>query len=169
MNRVVTDIDWSHQIPELFLTSYSQNDEGSIKDHVGVILLWSLSLKSRPEFYCFCQSQVTSAKFFPFSNSTVIGGCYNGQLLLWDVRVKSMPIQRTGISGEGHKYPVNAINVVGTQIANSIYSFSNDGTMCQWDIKQFSRPLKSTKQTALRSVRQTQKNLGNRLMNSRVP
>ena len=48
MNRVVTDMDWSPQLNELFLTSYSQNEEGSIKDHVGVILTWSLALRSRP-------------------------------------------------------------------------------------------------------------------------
>lgn len=93
-NRVVTDLDWSAQISDLFLTSYSQNEEGNIKDHKGVVLVWNPSLKTRPEFYCFCQSPVTSAKFYPFSN-TIIGGCYNGQLLLWDVRVKAMPVQRT--------------------------------------------------------------------------
>lgn len=111
---------------------------------------------------------MTAAKFFPFSNNTVIGGCYNGQLLLWDVRVKSMPVQRSGISGEFHKYPVNSLNVVGTQIANSIYSCSNDGMMCQWDVKQFSKPVKSVKQTALRSMRQVKNNLGNKFIASRV-
>ena len=47
-NRVVTDIDWSTQISDLFLASYSQNEEGNIKDHVGVVLVWTPSLKNRP-------------------------------------------------------------------------------------------------------------------------
>lgn len=46
-NRVVTSIDWSPQINELFLASYSQNEEGSIKDHVGLVLLWNPTLKTR--------------------------------------------------------------------------------------------------------------------------
>ena len=46
-NRVVTSIDWSPQISELFLASYSQNEEGSIKDHVGLVLLWNPALKTR--------------------------------------------------------------------------------------------------------------------------
>jgi len=150
---VVTDIDWSSQINELFLASYSQNEEGSIKDHVGVVLLWNPTLKNRAEFYCFCQSAVTSAKFFPFSNSTVLGGCYNGQILLWDIRVKSTPVQRSGISADAHKYPVCSLNVVGTQIANNIVSYSNDGMMCMWDIKQFSKPTRMNKLTANRSQR----------------
>ncbi len=158
-NRVVTDFDWSPQISELFLTAYSQNDEGSIKDHVGVVLLWNPILKNRPEFYCFCQSSVTSAKFFPFSNNTVLGGCYNGQLLLWDIRAKTMPVQRSGISADAHKYPVNSLNVIGTQIANNIASFSNDGMMCLWDIKQFSKTIKSTKLSANRVIKTTKPNI----------
>lgn len=98
VNRVVTDLDWSPQISDLLLASYSENSQKNIKDHAGVALLWNPALKNRPEFYCFAQSSITSAKFFPFSNNTVIGGCYNGQLLLWDIRVKSMAVQRSGIS-----------------------------------------------------------------------
>ena len=47
-NRVITDLDWSTQISELFLASYSQNEQGSIKDHVGVVLVWTPNLKTRP-------------------------------------------------------------------------------------------------------------------------
>jgi len=100
---------------------------------------------------------VTSAKFYPFSNSTVLGGCYNGQLLIWDIRTKSMPVQRSGISADSHKYPVCSLNVVGTQIANNIVSFSNDGMMCMWDIKQFSKPTRMNKLSANRSQRNQNK------------
>ena len=43
------------QIPDLLLASYSQNSEGNPNDPQGVVLLWSMSLKTRPEFYCYCQ------------------------------------------------------------------------------------------------------------------
>jgi dynein intermediate chain len=96
---------------------------------------------------------VTSSKFYPFSNSTVLGGCYNGQILLWDLRAKSMPVQRSGISADAHKYPVTSINIVGTQIANNIVSFSNDGMSCLWDIKQFSKPTRTSKVSATRTIK----------------
>ena len=124
------------------------------------MLLWNPTLKTRPEFYCFCQSAVTSAAFYPFSNSTVLGGCYNGQILLWDIRVKSMPVQRSGISADSHKYPVCGLSIIGTQIANNIVSFSNDGMMCMWDIKQFSKPTRTNRLAAYRPVRQTTKAIG---------
>ena len=68
-----------------------------------------------------------------------------------------MPIQRSGISADSHKYPVCGLNVIGTQIANNIVSFSNDGMMCMWDIKQFSKPTRTSRLTASRPVRQTSK------------
>lgn len=46
--RVVTDLDWSTQIPELFLASYSKNEQENIKDHVGVVLVWTPALRTRP-------------------------------------------------------------------------------------------------------------------------
>jgi dynein intermediate chain, cytosolic len=68
-----------------------------------------------------------------------------------------MPVQRSGISADSHKYPVCGLNVVGTQIANNIVSFSNDGMMCMWDVKQFSKPTRTNRLAALRPVRQTSK------------
>lgn len=64
-----------------------------------------------------------------------------------------MPVQRSGISADAHKYPVCSLNVVGTQIANNIVSYSNDGMMCMWDIKQFSKPTRMNKLSANRSQR----------------
>ena len=78
-----------------------------------------------------------------------------------------MPIMRTDVSADGHKYPVNSLNIVGTQIANNVVSFSDDGTMCLWDVKQFSRPIKdSTKFLANRPTKNTKptvpQTIGNR-------
>lgn len=67
-----------------------------------------------------------------------------------------MPVQRTDISADGHKYPVVSLNVVGTQIANNVVSFSNDGTICIWDVKQFSKPIKDrSKLVAQRPTKNT--------------
>ena len=68
-----------------------------------------------------------------------------------------MPVQRSGISADSHKYPVCGLNVIGTQIANNIVSCSNDGMMCMWDIKQFSKPTRTNRLAAYRPVRQTAK------------
>jgi dynein intermediate chain, cytosolic len=70
-----------------------------------------------------------------------------------------MPVQRSGISADSHKYPVCGLSVIGTQIANNIVSFSNDGMMCMWDPKQLSRPTRTNRLSAYRPVRQPAKTL----------
>ena len=64
-----------------------------------------------------------------------------------------MPVQRSGISADAHKYPINSLSIIGTQIANNIASFSNDGMMCMWDIKQFSKPIRTNRISAARPNR----------------
>ena len=49
------------------------------------------------------------------------------------------------------------MNITGTSMSNNIVSFSNDGMMCLWDIKQFSKPIKVNKLSAARSARQNKK------------
>ncbi len=78
-----------------------------------------------------------------------------------------MPVQRPQISADSHKFPVNSISIIGTQIANNVASFSNDGTMCLWDIKQFSKPIKMTKLSAYRPVK-ANKSLNTASLTSKV-
>jgi len=68
-----------------------------------------------------------------------------------------MPVQRSGIQTESHKYPVNSLSIIGTQIANNVASFSNDGMMCLWDIKQFSKPIRTNRISAARPQKATNK------------
>jgi dynein intermediate chain len=96
--------------PELFLASYSQSFEASSNDSQGVVLVWSSTLKTRPEFSFFCQTSVTSAKFNPFASSVIVGGTYSGQLILWDVRTKSIPVQKSGMAS-GHAHPIFSLGM----------------------------------------------------------
>eukprot|EP01015_Nassula_variabilis_P035998 TRINITY_DN917_c0_g1_i9.p1 TRINITY_DN917_c0_g1~~TRINITY_DN917_c0_g1_i9.p1 ORF type:complete len:588 (-),score=106.49 TRINITY_DN917_c0_g1_i9:44-1807(-) len=138
-NRVITDLKWSNRIHELLLAAYSQKEEGNINDPVGVVLLWSLSLKSRPEYHLYCQSPVVSANFDPFSNHTVVGGLYSGQVVLWDLRAKQVPV----IRASGHTHPVFSLNVVGTQNSHNLVSVSNDGKLCVWNLSMMNAPTKT--------------------------
>lgn len=139
-NRSVTDISWSPSHNELFAVSYSASQTSST-DPDGVVLLWSvLNTLGRPEKVCNCQSNVTSTllpKFFP---TVVLGGTYSGQLVLWDTRAKSFPVQKTPLSSTGHTHPVYSMSMVGTQNANSLITISTDGKMCGWDLANLDKP-----------------------------
>lgn len=109
-------------------------------DPDGVIQVWNLHLHDRPEYVFHAQSDLLVAKFSPYHPNLIIGGAYSGQVLLWDMRAKSAPVQRTPLTGAGHTHPVYAIEVVGTQNANNIMSCSTDGVVCGWTVDMLAQP-----------------------------
>lgn len=97
-------------------------------------------MHDRPEYIFHAQSDILTAQFSPFHPNLIIGGAYSGQVLLWDTRAKSQPVQKTPLTGSGHTHPVYAIDIVGTQNANNIISCSTDGVVCGWTVDMLSQP-----------------------------
>ena len=52
--NILFGINFFKKNDELFLAAYNEDEYGNINDPIGEVLLWSLSLKTRPEFNCFC-------------------------------------------------------------------------------------------------------------------
>ncbi|KAF2750856.1 WD40 repeat-like protein [Sporormia fimetaria CBS 119925] len=129
--RVISDIDFSTKFPELVLASYTKNTSAP-HDPDGVIQVWNLHMHERPEYIFHAQSDILTAKFSPFHPNLIIAGAYSGQVLLYDTRAKSTPVQKTPLTGHGHTNPVYAIDIIGTQNANNIISCSTDGVVCGW-------------------------------------
>mmetsp|Transcript_21504 Transcript_21504/g.83435 ORF Transcript_21504/g.83435 Transcript_21504/m.83435 type:complete len:603 (+) Transcript_21504:66-1874(+) len=140
-NRALNSLSWSHKYNELVLGAYSTNVAGS-HDADGVVLAWTVqNLLDRPEFVFTCQSQVLTAQFSPFHPTIIVGGTYSGQLVLWDSRAKTTPVQRSPLSSLGHTHPIYCLDVVGTQNAHNLVSISTDGTMCAWSMDNLTQPL----------------------------
>jgi dynein intermediate chain, cytosolic len=146
-HRDITSIDWSpHHRGELMLASYhipstsksamGETAVSSMKPHEtysssllprsktemtnadGLTIVWNLSMPSRPEHIFTCGSPVLHAKFHPTEGSLVVGACYSGQVVIWDVRNGRLPVQKsslniTGKDGIGaHVYPVVGMEVL---------------------------------------------------------
>ncbi|XXG98749.1 oligosaccharyl transferase stt3 subunit [Hypoxylon texense] len=140
--RMVSSIDFSPKFPELLLASYTKNPSAP-HDPDGVVQVWNQHLHDRPEFLFHAQSDILTAKFSPFHPNLIIGGTYSGQVLLWDTRAKSAPVQKTPLTGSGHSHPVYSVDIVGTQNANNIISVSTDGAFCVWSVDMLSQPQES--------------------------
>jgi dynein intermediate chain len=72
----------------------------------------------------------------------VIGGTYTGQILIWDTKGKSLPVQKTPPGGKFHSHPIYCLGVTGTNNANHIISVSNDGVLCTWSMANLTKPTK---------------------------
>ncbi|POS72779.1 ropy-6 [Diaporthe helianthi] len=137
--RMVSAIDFSPKFQELVLASYTKNPSAPHEPD-GVVQVWNLNLHDRPEFVFHAQSDILTAKFSPFHPNLIVGGAYSGQVLLWDTRARSAPVQKTPLTGYGHTHPVYAIDIIGTQNANNIISCSTDGTVCGWAVDMLAQP-----------------------------
>lgn len=136
--RIVSDIQFSPHFNELLLSSYTKNPSAP-HEPAGLVLLWNAHAPSSPEYHFTASSDVLSARFSPFHPNLVIGGCYSGQICLWDTRSSGrtgQPVQKTPQSGShlGHTHPVYSINVVGTPNAHNILTASMDGVVCSWSV-----------------------------------
>jgi len=136
--RIVSDIHFSPHFNELLLSSYTKNPSAP-HEPAGLVLLWNAHAPSSPEYSFTASSDVLSARFSPFHPNLVIGGCYSGQICLWDTRSSGrtgQPVQKTPQSGShlGHTHPVYSINVVGTPNAHNIVTASMDGVVCSWSV-----------------------------------
>ncbi|KAL8772299.1 MAG: hypothetical protein Q9209_002511 [Squamulea sp. 1 TL-2023] len=141
--RMISDVDFSQRFPELLLASYTKNPSAPA-DPAGLLQVWNMHLRSRPEYTFHSTSDLLTAQFSPFHPSLLIGGTYSGQILLWDTRSRSkLPSQKTRLNGAvngGHTHPVYSIATVGTQNANNIISCSTDGVVCGWTTDMLSKP-----------------------------
>ncbi|KAJ4345377.1 uncharacterized protein N0V89_011507 [Didymosphaeria variabile] len=120
--RMVSDLGFSTKFPELVLASYTKNPSAP-HDPDGLIQVWNLHMHDRPEYIFHAQSDILTAKFSPFHPNLIIGGAYSGQVLLWDTRAKSSPVQKTPLTGSGHTHPVYSIDIVGTKRKQHHLSF----------------------------------------------
>lgn len=143
--RMLSAIDFSPKFPELFCATYTKSQQ-SPHTPPGLLNVWNMHLKGRPEYSLHATSDLLSCLFHPHHPSLILGGTYSGQLCLWDTRARHQrtgePVQKTPLTGgrTGHAHPIYSLAVVGTQNASSIISVSTDGVACAWSTDMLTTP-----------------------------
>lgn len=143
--RMVSSIDFSPKFPELLCTTYTKSQQ-SPHTPPGLLNVWNMHLKGRPEYSLHATSDLLSCLFHPYHPSLILGGTYSGQLCLWDTRTRHQrtgePVEKTPLTGgrTGHAHPIYSLAVVGTQNASSVISVSTDGVVCAWSPDMLTQP-----------------------------
>jgi len=143
--RMLSAIDFSPKFPELLCTTYTKSQQ-SPHSPPGLLNVWNMHLKGRPEYSLHATSDLLSCLFHPYHPSLILGGTYSGQLCLWDTRTRHQrtgePVQKTPLTGgrTGHAHPIYSLAVVGTQNASSVISVSTDGVVCAWSPDMLTQP-----------------------------
>lgn len=170
-SRPIMDIQFSPHFPELFLVAYGSKSSthsktggsswsanststlsGSQEEPLGMVCVWSTGVHTKPEFKFYASSPVLSARFHDSEEHLIVGGCYSGQILVWDMRQKSLPVQRSSLTGKGHKHPIYSMAFVSTTATSSattttasvpsseLLTVSVDGLLCYWDLSRLTEP-----------------------------
>lgn len=140
--RAVTDLQWSNKFPEILLAGYSKSDESNINDPHGLVLLWSLALRKKPEYQFTCQSEITKVMLHPFNPKLILGATHTGQILVWDTRGKPLPVMKTPPGGKYHSHPIYCLAITGSSSNSNIVSISNDGILCTWSTHSLNKATK---------------------------
>lgn len=143
-NRPVLSISNSQFYNELYVVSYGAriSRQKATKNHEsgdpsGIVAVWSTVTPATPELVCYSSSShILVAKFNPHNPKQIIGGCYNGQIILWDITTNSgsgsasemlLPVQRSSLSGKGcHRYAIINFTIVETSLGNGSSTNSNN-------------------------------------------
>lgn len=122
----------------------------------GLAIVWNLTMPSRPEHIFTCGSPVLQAKFHPTEPTLVIGACYSGQLVIWDVRNGRLPVQRSnlnttlvndvsggssGSKGLGHVHPVVGMEIL--ENGSGLVTAASDGQVNFWSTANLRDPVET--------------------------
>lgn len=131
----VLALAWSPHHTELIASSHT--------GEFGCVNVWNLyGSKVSPEYVLGAQSAVLALEFSKSDPMILLGTCYNGQIVVWDLRTAGAktklseglgggiaPVLESPINGQGHTHPIYAIQ---QPTSHTLLTASTDGTMCTW-------------------------------------
>lgn len=129
----VTSIAYHPHFSDLFAVgygSYNFMQQGS-----GLIHCYSLKNSSNPEFAFTTDSGVMCLDFHPQHHSLLCVGCYDGTVLVFDVRSKNnLPIYKSTVKTGKHTDPVFQVVWQEEDLSKvlNFYSVSLDGRVANW-------------------------------------
>lgn len=130
--RAITSVSWNKKSKDQVLASYAGQENPMSLDPDGTVLIWNIGAPARPEYTFSCNSAVLICQFNPSNPNLIVGGCRSGVVVVWDIRAKKTPIDRTSLS-RGHTYPVYALRCLPAATNDNLVSVSTDGMLCQWN------------------------------------
>ncbi|ETW00348.1 hypothetical protein H310_06996 [Aphanomyces invadans] len=131
--KQVTAVCWNPCFSDLFAVGYGSYD--FLKQGSGLVCCYSLKNTSHPEFIFATESGVMCLDFHPQQPALLAVGCYDGTVMVYDVRNKvNRPIYTSTIKTGKHTDPVWQVNWQEEDLAKELnfFSISSDGRVANW-------------------------------------
>jgi dynein intermediate chain 1 len=131
--KQVTAIRWNPAYPDLFAVAYGSYD--FMRQGSGMVCCFSLKNTSHPEYIFSTESGVMSLDFHPRHQSLLAVGCYDGTVMVFDVRNRvNRPIYSSSIRTGKHTDPVWQVHWQDEDLVKELnyFSISSDGQVASW-------------------------------------
>jgi len=98
--------------------------------------IWDCSNPNRPLFRIDPESAICCMAFNKKNADTLVGGCYNGILGVWDLRKAGNKAVESTVIESGHSDPIYAVEWIQSRTGTEFVSVSTDGSICWWDARK---------------------------------
>lgn len=116
-NKLISCADWHYFWEGIIAISYAENVKylpvnfENEKDEVeaivhdqNVVLIWSITDKLKPKLYLECDREVKTVAFCQFDENIVVGGCVNGQIVIWDIEGRLEEVEDESIKEDNEMW-----------------------------------------------------------------
>jgi dynein intermediate chain 2 len=113
--------------------------------------IWDITNPNAPINVLESPSPITCLKFNTKSVGVIAGGCYNGLVLQWDLRMKGKAINHTQACDVelAHQDPVTDLVWQSGKTGTKFVTTSTDGNVYFWDFKKSDEPIPYYEQCTL--------------------
>lgn len=141
--RTITHISWypggAHKLAAAYSFLEFQNSPENLPFES---YIWEIDNPNRPETVLKPNSPMLCLDYNPKDPHTLAGGCYNGQLVVFDTRKGSQPLDTTPVE-TSHRDPIHKLIYPSSKTGTDIFSTSTDGQVLWWDTRKLVEPVES--------------------------
>ena len=151
VRRTASSIDW-HPEGSRIAVSYSilnfQDKRLIDPDMSSSAYIWDITNSNSPLVELLSPSPLTCLRFNPKSSDTLVGGCYNGLIVYFDLRKPNAPAGKckplsVSVIEKSHHDPVGDVFWVQSKTGHQCASVSTDGQLLWWDTRNLEAPIDS--------------------------
>ncbi|XP_051958636.1 dynein axonemal intermediate chain 2-like [Xyrauchen texanus] len=139
VKRTATCLSWHPNSNHKLAVAYSCLEfQRAPKDMSFDSYIWDIENPCKPEMTLKPVSPLVCLEYNPKDSHILVGGSYNGQIVYWDTRSGSHPVEMSAIE-HSHRNPV--YKVIWLHSTGDTFSASTDGQVLWWDIRKMSEPI----------------------------
>ncbi|XP_072226733.1 dynein axonemal intermediate chain 2 [Leuresthes tenuis] len=140
VKRTVTGLSWHPDGGRKLAAAYSCLEfQKTSRDMCLDSYIWDVENPNRPEMTLKPVSLLVCLDYNPKDSHTLVGGSYNGQIVYWDTRRGSQPVEYSSLE-HSHRDPVYKIIWLQSKTGTDAFSASTDGQVLWWDVRKLSEP-----------------------------